>query len=516
MSGVVGRGIDRLRLWSATLRWWIVEATKILVWRGVVGTTLLLVGQLLQVGAVVMAIAYASWLVVNEPRTFVGVELVPRDSPGLLVGVTLSIAAILLIAATAKWLGAILMLKCRLWIERAIGERVVTTAVEEFRLPGGASRYGMLQSGEVLRLASRDGRAAGRVVRSIHLAVPALVLAIGAMGALFWISTPLTLALLPAFGVSSLALGNISRRAARASMRYEEAAPRAKSAIKHGLEGNDPASVFRGGDFEIAAQAYLSRLRGIPDSHFVTDILLAVLFALILAVLGPGGADGDRGWERIVAYLVGLRVLQANLRQVGGQLAGINRFYPQLRRLQKALMPTPARDTKKIERWPIHARGGAGSRIELSRGSRLAVVVPVAWSPLVAGALARGLATSPARARRMLRSMTVATEDLEATVSKARSTGRWIVVVPESSLDPAPGRDVFPEAPDLAWVIVHRKTADDLPRHGEAAVVGVDLVEEHGPLVVAAAGSGIDDAALRSADEPDVMIEDDSELDDDF
>lgn len=500
----IARAGATARRWGGTVAWLVVESTRILVWRGIVGAVLALVGPVLQVAALVMILGYASWLTSNEPRTILGREWVPRESPEVLVIVVIATAVILVVAAIARWVGAILMLRSRLRMERAFGEQVAARAATEFAIPGAGEESGLLRPGEVIRLARRDGRAAGRVVVSLHMAAPALVLAVAATVALFWIAPLLTLLLLPIFAVSSWVLALIGRRAADASLRLEEATPVATASIKAALRGPDPASVFDEKDARTAAEAYFGRLRGTPDSHFVSDLSLAVLVAVILAVLGPGD---DEGWKRLVAFLIGLRILQSNIRQLSGRLAGLNRFYPQLHRLRCATSTAvragggSASDgmTAPVS-WRIVARDGAGMEARLGAGDRLAVVLPVAWSPLVVGAIGRGLTTGPGPARRMLDSMIVAHEDLQSTMSIARDSGRWIVLVPSEALDATLGPAALPEASDLAFVVVHRRPEGTLPAFGESAVVAIDLVADPGPLAVVATGAEIDAGRLQSSD----------------
>lgn len=500
----ISRAGASARRWSATVAWLVVESTRILVWRGVVGSMLALIGPVLQISAVVMILAYASWLASGESRMILGTEWVPRESSGALLTVVSVTSAMLVVAAIARWIGAVLMLRSRLRMERVFGESLADRAATEFSIPGIGQESGLLRPGDVIRVARRDGRAAGRVVVSLHMAVPALVLAVAAIVALLWIAPFLTLLLLPVFVLSSWMLAVIGRRGAAASRRLEEATPVATAAIKEALRHPNPSRVFDEDAVRASGEAYLGRLRGTPDSHFVSDLSLAVLVTIILAVLGPGD---EAGWERLVAFLVGLRILQSNLRQLSGRLAGLNRFYPQLHRLRRAMATTDrskgaatSGDVGTPVSWRIVARDGGGVETRLEPGRRLAVVLPVAWSPLAIGAIARGLTTGPGRARRMLDSTTVADEDLASTIADARRMGRWIVVVPASRLDAEAGPAALPEASDLAFVVVHRRPEATLPAFGESAVVAIDLVADPGPLAVVATGAEIDAGRLQASD----------------
>ena len=188
MTAIARRAMASAGHWSSTVGWWIAESIRILAWRGIVGAGLGLAGPVLQFAALLLVLGYASWLATNEPHTYFGVQWIPRESQRLLVLVAVATATMLIIAAGVRWFGAIIMLKSRLRIEKAVGERVVELAEIDFFLSGQGDESGLLRTGDVLRLARRDGRAAGRVVVSLYMAMPAVVLSLAAIVALMWIA----------------------------------------------------------------------------------------------------------------------------------------------------------------------------------------------------------------------------------------------------------------------------------------------------------------------------------------
>jgi hypothetical protein len=159
--------------------------------------------------------------------------------------------------------------------------------------------------------------------------------------------------------------------------------------------------------------AYIGRLRAPRNSQFVSNILFAVAIFMIFLTLGLNIITEGKGWGKLIIYLIALRYVLVNLKQLSKNITSINRFYPQIRRYFQFIQNTgtPSIDGEKLpESYTIVVNGnpieGSLESWNLSKGSCVGLISPVTLNRYTLAFLTDSLLwKSPDAARNALGSM---------------------------------------------------------------------------------------------------------------
>lgn len=298
---------------------WLTTMTVLCGWLAV----------LAEVAALGLALYYAHLFAEDRAVTLADTTFVARESKTLLLAFGIASAAIMVAAAGLQYAGRLGRLRLRRQYGDACSNRVLSRLSDH-----------PLDERAAMTLARSDSLLCGRAAYILISALTGGLAAAAALAAMLVIE-PILTALLLAFGlVGAIFMYHISVRGARSSRTVEELAGSSKEELRGTLRRIADPAAGEGEAFpdEVGPigqrhlDAYIMRIRAIADSEFAANILFALLLALILVSLGLMAMHEDSTWERVIAYLIGLRYLLVNGRTFVRGLTSMNRFYPQVSR----------------------------------------------------------------------------------------------------------------------------------------------------------------------------------------
>jgi len=398
----------RIKSYSSFLCWLIPDS----LWRNKGLSFLILatgfLGVSFQVQVFALIIYYARHFSSGELILFWGYEFDPRISVRLLVGVSFGIMVSFMLASASIYYSRRSALALGRKYEEFCAKRVYHLLSENIDVFGSMA-HDMSQNKYLFKLVRMDSRFCNRVLRMLlNLNIPALTLAV-AFGGLIYLEPVLTLFIIMMMAIFAYFQYRVSRTGAGHSQRFEKLA-RVASLEQRGLiehfkqqpESGTAKDLVERTYFSGAAKkrldAYEGRLRAVENSRLVSGIFIAVVLAMILTVMGGNIISRGSGWGRLVVYIVALRFAMANLQNSFALVTSISRFYPQVRRYYLFVhsLKSDGRDGyTPLERYELHVGMkrlvGSQDRLILEKGSRLALVTPLALNRYTLASITRSL-----------------------------------------------------------------------------------------------------------------------------
>lgn len=392
------------------------------------------IGISFQVWTIGLAIYYARAMQSGKTIKLLHYEFNARTSNLLLILCGLSILFSLLIAAWSIYFSKSKGLKLRRRYEEFCAKRIFLLFGSGFKI-GTPVEQDFSDDKVIVRLARRDSRFCSRALWMILDTIIPLATFIVAIATLLYINSLLTLLNFTLMGISAFFLYKVSVYAARNSASFEKFAKKTSKEylriIQHQKAWVVSASeneqwleknFFSSGPIKKFHDAYEGRLKSLEYSHLISNIVLATAIFLILLILGKSIISEGKGWGELIVYLIALRFMLTNMRQVNRKATGINRLYPQIRRYFQFLNATiitpmpgiapPANYTINTPAPP--AIEGSLESWELKKGSRISLLSPIALNRYTLGFLTGCmLGHSAEKTKNALESMWFVTADYE-------------------------------------------------------------------------------------------------------
>lgn len=295
-------------------------------------------GSFFQISAIGQVIYYARAFEKGKSLDVLGFTIVPRSIEFFVLSMAV-LLVFLLIASLLLYYSRSKIIKLSCSYETFCSKKVLATAgyLQGVCRPGVLSLY---DNGTLLKLASRGARLCGRVLRRLIILVQPTFTFVIALGALFYINPLLTVVVLTVAGISMLFHYRNNLRGAFFSKKMDYHAPGAKKEkygiLKaarriNGVEDNFfnwMDSYFDRGEITDNLEAFRGRFQTLENARLINDVLLAILFFLVAAILGGNAIIRNANWGALIVYLVALRYCLAHLKKTLVALTSINRFYP--------------------------------------------------------------------------------------------------------------------------------------------------------------------------------------------
>lgn len=251
----------------------------------------------------------------------------------------------------------------------------------------------------ISKLARKDARFCGRALWMLMDLVIPFVTFLVSIGALLYINPFLTFLIFILIGISAVFLYRVSTTAAQntslmerfskpANREYLQVIMRQKTIAvlspedESWLENN----FFSSGAPKKFLDAYIGRLKTLEYSRLISNILFAAAVFMILLILGEKTIFERQGWEKLIVYLVALRYMITNVRQINTKITSINRFYPQLKRYFQFLESTVSLQNKEkaiqLPKYSLLVSAnppieGSLDRFDIKEGNRVGIISPV-------------------------------------------------------------------------------------------------------------------------------------------
>jgi len=377
-----------LKSFMADSIWRFKRESFIILFTGFLGVSF-------QVWTIGLALYYARAMEKGETINLRIYEFNARTSVILLV---LSGIAILFSLSFAAWLiyfSRINNLALRRKYEEFCSKRIFLLLSSHFNV-WGLFAQGIDNDKALMKLVRKDARYCGKVVwMLLDIFIPVITFLV-AVGALLYINSFLTLLIFVLLSISAIFLYKVNILAAKNSSLMEKFAKLSRKdylqaircqkniAVLPSNNGNncDENNFFSFGAPKKFLDAYIGRLKTLEYSQLISNIIFAVAVFLILLVLGGMIIFKGEGWGRLIIYLVALRFMLTNLRQINRKITGINRLYPQMRRYFQFLFVTEIpldkthklRDSYIIEVSEIPALKSSLKRFTLKKGNKVSLV----------------------------------------------------------------------------------------------------------------------------------------------
>ena len=310
------------------------------------------IGVSFQVWTIGLAIYYAKAMQSGRTIKLLHYEFNARTSTIFLVLCGLSILFSLLIAAWSIYFSKSRGLKLRRKYEEFCAKRIFLHFGSGFKI-GTPLEQDFSDDKIIVRLARRDSRFCSRALWMILDTVIPLATFMVAIATLLYINALLTLLNFTLMGFSAIFLYKVSVYAARNSASLEKFAKgtsreylriiqrqKALNVSTHENEQWLGKTLFSSGPIKKFHDAYEGRLRSLEYSQLISNIVFALAIFLILLIMGKSIISEGKGWGELIVYLIALRFMLTNMRQVNRKATGINRLYPQIRRYFQFLNTT--------------------------------------------------------------------------------------------------------------------------------------------------------------------------------
>ncbi|MEM7228003.1 MAG: hypothetical protein AAF432_04225 [Planctomycetota bacterium] len=353
-------------------------------------------GQVLQIGALGVAITYAGALQAGGAVSLFGSSYDARSSIALLIMATVAVGGMLFLAAGITYASKFLLSG----VMRSYEEQCTRDALKHFGhtddLRGVSTHVeGSLDERTLLRIVTKDARYCGRVVGEAVLACVPLVLLIVASIVMLIIDWLPTVIILVCFILAGPFYMWAARRGS-ASMEGIEAYARDDALLKAAMirrlnrSMTSPASSpawFEDAMDDPISQAYLrayeQRLRAAHVGIFVANIQIATTIAVIVLYFGIATLRGMDMGATLVTYILALTYAMASSRGVAKAITNIAVFSPSFRRYVAFMSSVDADQSAHASEPPttmdIVVEGSIGrgeSGCPLTRGTPLTVIAP--------------------------------------------------------------------------------------------------------------------------------------------
>lgn len=248
----------------------------------------------------------------------------------------------------------------------------------------------------ISRLVRINSRYNGRVLGIILAIVMPTITLVVSIGTLFYTNVFLTCLMLGFFGIASFFQYKINvvgvKNSARMENYFSDYVIENNQVIQRQKNLSNPLpeseswfenTFFSSEKIKLYRDAYTGRLKVLETSHFVSNILFAIAIFMLLLIMGTRIIFKADNWSSLVIYLIALRYVLVDLRQLSRQITNINRFYPQIKRyflfLQNTETPREIRTSNTVS-YTIQAADSSVDSLktwQLSGGSKLGLVSPV-------------------------------------------------------------------------------------------------------------------------------------------
>ena len=391
----MNRFIETIRQYGATLKmiaadsiWRFKKESFFILLAGFLGTSF----QLLTIG---LALYYAHALEKGGIIKLLGHEFQARTSIVLLFLLGTGVLFFLLLSAGLIYFSKTKTIALMRKYEEFCAKRIFSLFGSCIKVwtPPNQSFIDDRTISRIVRIDSRNNsRAMGILLVTV---VPAITLLVSVC-TLFYTNISLTCLMIVFFGIASFFQYKINIVGVRNSTRmenyvrgsaleYNQIIQRQKS-ISIPLSKNESwfeKEIFSSGKIKQYIDAYVGRLKVLETSHFVSNILFAITIFLLLLIMGTRIIFKADNWSSLIVYLIALRFLLVNLRQLSRQITNLNRFYPQIKRYFQFLNNTET-SQKNSESHPTNYMILANKPIEnslknwqLCKGSRLGLISTV-------------------------------------------------------------------------------------------------------------------------------------------
>lgn len=251
----------------------------------------------------------------------------------------------------------------------------------------------------ISKLARRDARFCGRALWMLMDFVIPFVTFLLSIGALLYINLFLTFLIFVLIGISAIFLYKVSIMAAKnsslmerfskpANKEYLQVIRRQKTIAVSSQEDESwlENNFFSSGAPKKFLDAYMGRLKTLEYSHLISNILFAAAVFMILLILGEKTIFEGHGWEKLIVYLLALRYMITNVKQINTKVTSINRFYPQLKRYFQFLDATIRLQKKEKGIQPPEysllvsanpAMEGTLESFDIKEGNRISIISPI-------------------------------------------------------------------------------------------------------------------------------------------
>ncbi len=251
----------------------------------------------------------------------------------------------------------------------------------------------------ISKLARRDARFCGRALWMLMDFVIPFVTFLVSIGALLYINSFLTFLIFFLIGISAIFLYKVSIMAAKNSSLMERFSKPANREYLQVIRRQKTIAVssqedelwlennfFSSGAPKKFLDAYMGRLKTLEYSHLISNILFAAAVFMILLILGEKTIFEGHGWEKLIVYLLALRYMITNVKQINTKVTSINRFYPQLKRYFQFLDATIRLQKKEKGIQPPKysllvsanpAMEGTLESFDIKEGNRISIISPI-------------------------------------------------------------------------------------------------------------------------------------------
>jgi ABC-type multidrug transport system fused ATPase/permease subunit len=292
------------------------------------------------------------------------------------------------------------------------------------RLPQYGSAYAnhIVGMKRFLRVVTTDARYCGMAARLTLLAFPAIVLALGSLGILFYISPWLTVLLLALSAVMSLSQYPIHLKTAAASREMERTRSGFMKSLARAIARKDhtgspaPTENTNDGEEELSdtnVRSFYQRLVYIELSSISAQISSVVILCVAILVLLLQTSFGAMSVAILLLYVATARQALSNITKLLRSLATVSRLFPQISRYFRFMWSA-------TQRWPLLV-----SQVEVrdashkeSRQTDKEHTLPADAAPLEPGLTYRVLA-------RQASNRSVAAAVIDALGLSAEAVGRY-------------------------------------------------------------------------------------------
>ena len=144
--------------------------------------------------------------------------------------------------------------------------------------------------------------------------------------------------------ISILPYYYVSRRGAKASMLMEAHGGQAKreqqSLLRSYANSNLPslstrnslAEIYSGGMLALYRDEFRQRLLTVDYAKLVNSFVMGVILFVVIAFIGMQALETNSGWEKLIVYLLSLKLFLSAIQEVLRRIASISRFYPIINR----------------------------------------------------------------------------------------------------------------------------------------------------------------------------------------
>ncbi|MCW7755440.1 hypothetical protein OOT00_15800 [Desulfobotulus sp. H1] len=308
------------------------------------------VGVSMQVAALWVLLQYIFHLESGKPINILDYSIVARDSFQVFFVFTTVAFFLLLLSAWLIFYSDVQKIKLRVLFERFCSQRAFLAYEKKSFFLFLATEK--LKNTGISKIAIGDARYYSRALFMVfNLLKPVCYLVI-AVPAMLYISTRLTFILGAVVLISLFFQYLVSKNAAKQSVLLENYNMRSNLEKKQLISFLDACSLSNEADSKDRVKDKIKlffssrtivnryktleeRLKGAPQSSFISNVLMAFGIFIILIVLIRQSLFIEPQWASTIAFLISLKISLSQLGAINRILTGINRFYPQISRYRR-------------------------------------------------------------------------------------------------------------------------------------------------------------------------------------